>query len=72
MKYQVIVGNIGTVYDGNLKGAALGAYKEYCRQSETGYGRAAGESVVLYIDGEYDREFIGDIANREIAEGAGL
>jgi len=51
-KYQVIVGNIGTVYDGNWAIMAKKVYKEYYEQSKDGYGRAAGESVTLWVYGE--------------------
>lgn len=51
-RYEVIVGNIGTVYDGPLFKEALTSYSEYKRQSKAHYGRAAGESVTLLKDGE--------------------
>jgi len=45
MKYQVIVGNIGTVYDGNNKKVAKRTFKIYQAQSEMEFGRASGEDV---------------------------
>lgn len=54
--YQVIVGNIGTVYDGNILKEALESYKEYRVQSASGYGRASGESVVMLENGEVKYE----------------
>jgi len=51
-KYQVIVGNIGTVYDGDDIIEAEENFKEYYNQSKDGYGRASGESVTLWVDGE--------------------
>lgn len=45
--YQVIVGNIGTVVNTNDHTEASRAFHEYVRQANTGYGRAAGESVVF-------------------------
>lgn len=50
--YEVIVGNIGTVYEGPLFKQALKDYGEYKRQSKAYYGRAAGESVMLIKDGQ--------------------
>ena len=50
--YQVVVGNIGTVYEGTDKDKAQANYDEYERQSMTGYGRAAGEPVCLMRDGD--------------------
>jgi hypothetical protein len=51
-RYEVICGNIGTVYDGNNPVEARRIYGIYKEQSETGYGRAGGESVTIMEDGE--------------------
>ena len=51
MRYHVIVGNIGTVYQTNNSVLANKIYGEYKRDSIDGIGRAADESVVL-MDGE--------------------
>lgn len=58
-KYQVVVGNIGTTYSGNLLKEALKNYKEYKSQSKQNYGRAAGEQVTLLKDGEPLYEYAG-------------
>jgi hypothetical protein len=50
--YAVTVGNIGTVYSGNRLKDALQAFREYKSQSRENYGRAAGEEVVLWENGE--------------------
>jgi len=52
INYQVIVGNIGNVYDGEDKAEALENFREYYAQSKEKYGRAAGEPVFLMVDGE--------------------
>jgi len=52
MKYEVIVGNIGTVHSCNNPVEAAAVYGDYKRQSETNYGRAAGETVYLLKNGE--------------------
>lgn len=57
MKHQIIVGNIGTVYDGSSLKEAAKTFKEYKEQSRTGYGRAAYEPVTWMRDGEPYREF---------------
>lgn len=57
--FQVIVGNIGCVYDGTSSSEADEAYREYVEQSKGGYGRAAGESVVMTENNEPVREFLG-------------
>ena len=59
--YEVIVGNIGTVYRGSNLVEANAAWGEYKLQSEANYGRAAGESVAFFKDGELVREFIGSV-----------
>lgn len=53
MRYQVYVGNIGCVYDGNSIKNANSVYSEYTKQSLEGYGQAANEDVSLY-DKKYD------------------
>lgn len=63
--YSVTVGNIGTVYTGNGTEAKR-VFAEYREQSATNYGRAAGESVVLWKDNEPVKEYIG---SRDKAEG---
>jgi hypothetical protein len=58
-KYQVIVGNIGMVYDGNNPVEASRTYGEYKSQSESGVGRAGCEDVTLLENGEPKYEHIG-------------
>lgn len=45
--YRVIIGNIGTTYDGPRLKTALEHYEEYVRQSKSGFGRAGHEPVTL-------------------------
>lgn len=59
--YEIVVGNIGTVYSGHNHRTALQKYNEYIRQSQNTNGRAAGETVTFFYDGEIDREYIGEI-----------
>jgi hypothetical protein len=58
--FSVIVGNIGTVYDGADEKTARETFAEYCDQSRSSYGRAAGEDVTLCYDGETVAEFFGE------------
>lgn len=51
-KYQVTVGNVGTVLDTDNWTDALHTYSNYRGQSQSGVGRAAGEPVTLMRDGE--------------------
>jgi hypothetical protein len=46
--FSVIVGNIGTVCDGQTRAEAVKHYKEYVLQSKTEYGRASGETVTMF------------------------
>jgi hypothetical protein len=58
-KYEVIVGNIGTVYQANSLKDALKRFREYRRQSKTLKGRAGGESVTLMCEGEPIETYLG-------------
>ena len=54
--FQVVVGNIGHVYDGSNYMQARACYADYVKQSKAGYGRAAGEPVTLFHKGEIRAE----------------
>ncbi len=56
MKYQVVVGNLGTVYDGDDFSVAINDYNVYVKLSDGEIGRAAGETVTLFEDDEPTRE----------------
>ena len=58
-RWQCIVGNIGTVYDGTSEAEARDMFATYVTQSSTGYGRAAGEPVTLMRDDEIVAEHCG-------------
>jgi len=64
-RYQVICGNIGTVYDGDNMIDANRDYGTYKRQSQSGVGRAGGETVTLFDNDEIKFEHIGE---QDIAE----
>lgn len=68
--YEVIVGNIGSVFRGNQSKEAGQAFREYKEQSKTNYGRAAGEDVIMMINGHPSKEFIGSIHRMEMKEDA--
>jgi RNA-splicing ligase RtcB len=51
-KYEVIVGNIGTVYSGNDGDEAQRIHDVYVEQSQGGYGRASGETVTIMRNGD--------------------
>lgn len=56
-QYELIVGNIGTVYSGTNGFEAFKRFQTYVGQSKSGVGRAGGESVVLMVDGEIQKEY---------------
>lgn len=56
MKNQIIVGNIGTVYEGPDHHEAETTFILYCQLSRNDHGRAAGEPVTWMKDGEIYRE----------------
>lgn len=57
-KYQVIVGNVGTVCDTDCPIEANTAWGEYRRQSQAGAGRAAHENVTMLKSDKIVREYI--------------
>ncbi len=57
--FEVVVGNLGTVYRGHSPRKAANAYDKYVKMSENNYGRVGGESVVMLKDGEPCREHAG-------------
>ena len=59
MRYQVIVGNIGIVHDGDDLVEATTIFHDYCFLSTDGNGRASGEEVHLMEDGEPIRSMEG-------------
>ncbi len=64
-KYEVVVGNIGTVYEGQNKDSARRAYGTYVRASQSGSGRGSGEDVTMFEDGEICREYTGSRSGEE-------
>ena len=51
-EYEVIVGNVGSVYIGNKLDDARHVYAHYVDISQSGMGRAAGEWVTIFKCGE--------------------
>ena len=62
--YDVVVGNIGTVYSGTNGFEANKHYQTYCGKSKSSHGRAGGEDVTILRDGEIHREYVGSIAKQ--------
>jgi len=64
--YQVTVDNLGAVTDTDQLKEALISFKEYKDLSRAEYGRAAGESVILWKHGEPHFEYFGRRAYESI------
>jgi hypothetical protein len=64
-QYEVIVGNIGTVYSGSNGFEATKTYNQYIGQSKAPHGRASGETVTLFKNDEPYKEYIGSIDQKE-------
>lgn len=58
-RFEVVVGNIGSVERTDNYGVACKAYGEYKSQSSQGYGRASSEDVTLLDNGEPRLEHYG-------------
>ena len=58
--YEVIVGNVGSVYHGRNRTTALATYESYVEISKEHDGaRCYGEDVTLLVDGEIEQEHMG-------------
>ena len=66
-KFQVVVGNIGHVYDGNNFMQASCKYRAYIKASKADCGRAAGEPVTLFHNGEIRSEYFGTLEQNQDA-----
>lgn len=60
IKYEVLVGNVGTVYTGYNIITAMAVFEDYVRVVDATVGRAAGEEVVLLQDGEILKNYTPD------------
>jgi hypothetical protein len=60
--YEVIVGNVGSVYLGKSRTTALAIYESYVEISKEHVGaRCFGEDVTLLADGEIEQEHTGHL-----------
>lgn len=60
--YEILVGNIGSVFYGTNGFEAYAQFQVYCGLSKAYYGRASGEDVTLLKDGEIVKEYIGALS----------
>ena len=66
--HEVVVGNIGRVFSGSTRAYARYAFDGYVDASKMGYGRATGEDVIWFIDGEIFDQYLGSISLEEERE----
>jgi hypothetical protein len=59
-KYEVVVGNIGTVYSGNNGSEADSIYDTYVKQSLSKSGRAGNETVTMFFEDAIEKEHLPD------------
>ena len=55
-RYEVLVGNIGTVYSGNDYIEALNCYSLYEERRLESSSRCYNESILLFVNGEIEKE----------------
>ncbi len=60
-RYEVVVGNVGTVYVGNDVQRARETMQTYIEQSKSHVGRAGDENVTLFKSGDIVDEYIGTL-----------
>jgi len=56
-KYSVVVGNVGTVYDGKDYIKAKEDFDYYVELSKLNLGRVAGENVTMFCNDEIKKEY---------------
>jgi hypothetical protein len=66
--WEVIVGNIGHVHEGQDKDAAVAIFDHYVSLSKMPCGYASGEAVTLMCNDEINEEHRGDLALLEDTE----
>ena len=60
--YEVIVGNVGSVFHGKSRADAHKTYQSYVKSStENSRARCYGEDVSLLVDGEIKHEHTGHL-----------
>lgn len=68
--YEVVVGNVGTVYRGRSTKKAMKIFAEYVEIAKLGApdghaGRASGEDVTLFRDGDVYKEHVGFLSRND-------
>lgn len=64
--YEVLVSNIGKVWEGNNTYTANAIYAQYVRKSTKDIGRASGESVDMLKNNEIVKSFVGRLHDKEM------
>lgn len=58
-EWALVIGNIGTIEFHTNGFEAVRAYNDYVTMSKAAVGRASGETVTLFKNGDVHREYIG-------------
>lgn len=66
--YEVIVGNVGSVYVGSSEREAMLTFNCYMDHSKSNYGRCAGENVTLMFRGDIAKEYVGTLEQEKDGE----
>jgi hypothetical protein len=56
-KFELIVSNVGLVYQGDQRKQALSMFELYVSYTQQGYGTVNGESVTLMDGGDVAKEY---------------
>jgi len=56
-KHEIVVSNIGTVFNGSLEIVAGETFYEYIKMSKAGFGRGGDEVVTWFKDGDIYKEY---------------
>ena len=67
-RHEIIVSNIGLVYDGRNATTAAAMYRGYVALSKTENGRGAGEDVTWIEDDEIRKEYLGTFGRQRREE----
>ena len=63
--YEIIVSNVGRVAEGTKAFEANSVFHHYVKASKAKYGRAAGETVTMFRNGEVVKEYTGTLHQTE-------
>ena len=66
MTWEIVVQNVGIVLQTDNGRVAREHFAEYVQRSKAHTGRAAGEGVCLYFNGDIVSEYVGSLYSDEV------